>query len=131
MGELEALDAIARLSLLAHNVEDRVDVLCALSVVALCPVVVRACLAEDEVVRAEDLTVRASTDGVHGAGLEIHEHGAGHVAASRGLVVVHVNALELEIRVTVVGAGGINTCGDSDTTQNSCARVTVSTRVHT
>jgi hypothetical protein len=31
----------------------------------------------------------------------------------------------------VVGAGGINTWGDKRTTQNSCARVPVSTRVHT
>ena len=41
---------------------------------------------------------------VHGAGLQIHEDGAGHVAAASGLVVVNVDALQLEVRVTVVGA---------------------------
>ena len=102
--ELEALEAVAGLGLLAHDVEDRVDELGALRVVALGPVVARARLAEDEVVRAEELAEGARADGVHGAGLEVHEDGARHVAAARRLVVVDVDALELEVRVAVVRA---------------------------
>ena len=102
--ELEALEAVAGLGLLAHDVEDRVDELGALGVVALGPVVARARLAEDEVVRAEDLAEGARADRVHGARLEVHEDGARHVAAARRLVVVHVDALELEVRVAVVRA---------------------------
>ena len=102
--ELEALEAIAGLGLLADDVEDRVDELGALGVVALGPVVARARLAEDEVVRAEELAEGARADRVHGAGLEVHEDGARHVAAARRLVVVHVDALELEVRVAVVRA---------------------------
>ena len=56
-----------RLGLLAHDVKDGVDELGALGVVALGPVVAGASLAEDEVVRAEDLAERAEPDGVHGA----------------------------------------------------------------
>ena len=41
-------------------------------------------------------------DGIHGAGLQIHEDGAGHVATAGGLVVVNVDALQLKVRVTVV-----------------------------
>ena len=52
---------------------------------------------------------RTGADRVHGAGLKIHEDGAGDVAAAGGLVVVHVDALELEVRVAVVGAGGVHT----------------------
>jgi hypothetical protein len=106
--ELEALEAVARLGLLAHDVEHRINKLRALGVVALGPVVARAGLAEDEVVGAEDLAVGASAHRVHGTGLEVHEHRAGHVASARGLIVVHVDALELEVGVAVVGAGGVH-----------------------
>ena len=95
---------VAGLGLLAHDVEHRVDELGAFRVVALGPVVARARLAEDEVVRAEELAEGARADGVHGAGLEVHEDGARHVAAARRLVVVDVDALELEVRVAVVRA---------------------------
>jgi hypothetical protein len=56
----EALEAVAALGLLADDVEDGVDELGALGVVALGPVVARARLAEDEVVRAEDLQNRGA-----------------------------------------------------------------------
>ena len=104
VGDLEALEAVAGLGLLADDVEDGVDELGALGVVALGPVVAGAGLAEDEVVGAEDLAEGAGADGVHGAGLEVHQDGAGDVAAAGGLVVVHVDALELQVDVAVVGA---------------------------
>ena len=50
MSELETLQAIAGLGLLPHHVQDGVDQLRALSVVALGPVVPCAGLTEDEVV---------------------------------------------------------------------------------
>ena len=71
---------------------------------ALGSVVTGAGLAEDEVIRAEDLAEGAGADGVHGPGLEVHEDGAGHVAAAGGLVEVDVDALQLEVGVAVVGA---------------------------
>ena len=106
--ELEALQAVARLGLLAHDVKDGVDELGALGVVALGPVVAGARLAEHEVIRAEDLAVRAGSHGVYGAGLEVHEDGPRHVAAAGRLVEVHVDPLQLEVGVAVVGAGGVN-----------------------
>jgi hypothetical protein len=77
--------------------------------VAFGPVVASAGLAENKVVGAEDLAVGARAHGVHGTGLEVHEHRAGHIASACGLIVVHVDALELEVGVAVVGAGGVNT----------------------
>merc|ERR1711959_698708 len=97
VGELEALEAIAGLGLLADDVKDGIDELGALSVVALGPVVTGSGLAEDKVVGAEELTEGAGADGVHGAGLQVHQDGTGHVAASGGLVVVHVDALQLKV----------------------------------
>ena len=77
MRHLEALEAVAGLGLLTDDIEDGVDELGALRVVALGPVVARARLAEHEVIRAEELPVRASADAVHGARLEVKKHGAG------------------------------------------------------
>merc|ERR1711998_56556 len=109
VAELEALEAVAGLGLLADNIEHGVDQLGTLSVVTLGPVVTGASLAEHKVVGAEELTEGAGADRVHGTGLEVHEDGAGHVAAAGGLVVVHVDALQLEVGVTVVGSGGVDT----------------------
>ena len=51
-------------------------------VVALGPVVARAGLSENKVVRSEDLSVRSGSDRVHGAGLQVDEDGPGHVLAA-------------------------------------------------
>ena len=93
MGELEALEAIAGLGLLADNVKDGVDQLGTLSVVTLGPVVTGARLAEDEVVWTEDLAEWTGADGVHGTGLQIDQDGTWDVFATGGLVIVDVDAL--------------------------------------
>lgn len=102
------MEAIAVLGLFTDDIEDGVDELSALSVVTFGPVVAGAGLAEDKVIGAEDLAVGAGADGVHGAGLEIHEDGAGDEAAAASLVVVDVDALELEVGVAMVAAGGVD-----------------------
>ena len=85
VGQLEALEAVAVLALLAHDVEDRVDELGALGVVALGPVISGARLAENEVVRPEELAVGAGTHRVHRARLEVQQNCTGHIfAAARG-----------------------------------------------
>merc|ERR1719486_930484 len=108
VGDLETLEAVAAFGFLADNVEDGVDELSTFGVVTLGPVVTGTGLTEDEVVGTEELTEGASADGVHGSGLEIHKDGAGNVTATGGFVVVDVDALELEVRVTVVGTGRVN-----------------------
>jgi hypothetical protein len=109
VSKLEALKTVARLGLLADDIQDGVDKLGTFSVVALGPVVTGTRLSEDEVVGAEDLAKRTSADGVHGSRLEIHQDGAGHVTATGRLVEVDVDALELEVGVALVGTGGVNT----------------------
>ena len=108
VGDLETLKAVAGLGLLAHDVEHGVDELSTFGVVTLGPVVAGTRLSEDEVVGAEELAERSGADRVHGTGLEVHEDGAGDIASASGLVVVHIDALELEVGVTVVGTGGVN-----------------------
>jgi hypothetical protein len=109
VGDLETLEAIATFSFFTDNVEDGVDELSTFGVVTLGPVVTGTGLTEDEVVGSEELTEGTSTDGVHGAGFEIHKDGAGNVTATSSFVVVDVDTLELEVGVTVVGTGGVNT----------------------
>ncbi|EPY39693.1 hypothetical protein AGDE_04235 [Angomonas deanei] len=108
VGQLEALEAVAALGLLAADVEDGVDELGTFGVVALGPVVTGTGLSKDEVVGAEELAIGTGADGVHRAGLEVDQDRAGHVAAASGLVKVHVDALQLKIGVTLVGTSGIN-----------------------
>jgi hypothetical protein len=108
VSDLKALKAIAGFGFLTDYVEDGVDKFSTFSVVALGPVVTGTGLAEDEVVGAEELTEGAGANRVHGTRLEVHEDGAGDIAAACSFVVVHVDALELEVRVAVVGTGGIH-----------------------
>merc|ERR1719243_22281 len=107
-GDLETLEAITTFSFLSDDIEDGVDKLGTLGVVTLGPVVTGTGLTENEVVWSEELTEWTSTDGVHGAWLEIHKDGSWDVTATSSFVVVHVDALELEVGVTVVGTGGVN-----------------------
>jgi hypothetical protein len=77
--------------------------------VTLGPVITGASLAEDKVVWAEKLTEWSSTDRVHGTWLKVHKDGTWYVATAGGLVVVDVDALQLKVGVTMVGAGWVNT----------------------
>ena len=72
------------------------------------PVVSSAGLAKHEVVGSEDLTEGAGPDGVHGAGLQVHQDSPGHVLPAAGLVVVHIDPLQLEVGLPGVGAGGVD-----------------------
>ena len=51
------------------------------------PVVTRPGLAEDEVIRTEELTERPGANRVHGTRLQIHQDRTRHVAAAGGLVL--------------------------------------------
>ena len=71
---------------------------------SLGPVVSGSRLSEDEVVGSEDLSEGSRSDRVHGSGLQVDEDGAGNVLPASRLVVIHVDALELEIAVAMVSA---------------------------
>jgi len=108
VGDLEALEAVASFSLLSDDIHDRVNEFGAFGVVTLGPVVSGSGLAEDEVIRSEELSEWSGSDGVHGTWLEIHEDGTWDISSSGGFIEVDIDSLELEIRVTVIGTGGVN-----------------------
>ena len=87
---------VAALGFLADDIKDGVNELSTLGVVTLGPIVTSTGLTKDEVV---------GTSNTH---LQIHQNSSGNIAATSGLVVVHIDAFKLEVRVTVVGTGGVN-----------------------
>ena len=109
VGDLETLEAIATFGFFTDDIEDGVDEFGTFGVMSLGPVVTGTSLSEDEVVGSEELTEGSGTDGVHGTGLEIHEDGSGNVTSTGGFVEIDVDSLELEVGVTVVRTGGVNT----------------------
>jgi hypothetical protein len=109
VGNLETLEAIATFSFLSDDIENGIDEFSTFSVMTLGPVVTGTSLTEDEVVWSEELTEWTGTDGVHGAWLKIHKDGSWDIATTGGFVEVDVDSLELEVRVTVVGTGGVDT----------------------
>ena len=67
---------------MSHLVKGDLDLLLADGVVAAGVVVGGVLLAGDELLGVEHLSVDASPDLVNDGGLQVHEHGPGHVLAS-------------------------------------------------
>ena len=109
MGDLETLEAIASFGFLSDDIKDGVDELGTLGVMTLGPVVTGTGLSEDEVIWSEELSEWSGSDGVHGSWLKIHKDGSWDVSSTGGFVIVDVDSLELEIGITVVGTGRVNT----------------------
>merc|ERR1712001_105481 len=75
---------------------------------SLGPVVSRPRLPKHKVVWSENLTKGSGADGVHRSWFQIDEDCPWHIFATTCLVVVDVDPLQLQIGVTMVGAGGVN-----------------------
>jgi len=104
VGDLETLEAVASLSLTTDNIQNLVYEFGSFRVMTLGPVVTSTRLPENEVVGTEELTERTSTDGIHGTGLQVDEHGAGHVLVASRLIEIDVHTLELKVAGTIVTA---------------------------
>merc|ERR1719199_1349749 len=109
VSNLETLEAIATFSFFSNDIEDGVDKFGTLGVVTFSPVVTGTGLSEDEVVWSEELSEWSSSDRVHGSWFEIHEDGSWNVSTTGSFVIVNVDSLELEIGITVVSTGWVNT----------------------
>jgi len=109
VGDLETLKTITSFSFLSDNVEDGVDEFSTFGVVTLGPVVTSTSLSEDKVVRSEELTEWAGSDRVHRSWFEIHEDSSWDESTTSSLVIVDVDSLKLEVGVTVVGTGWVDT----------------------
>ena len=108
VGDLESLETVATFGFLSHDIEDGVNEFGTFSVVTLGPVVTGTSLSEHEVVGAEELTERSSTDGVHGSGFEVHKDGSGDITATSSFVVVNIDSFQLEVRISVIGTSRVD-----------------------
>ena len=75
---------------------------------AFCPIVSSTRLAKDKIVRSEDLSIGTAADAVHGSRLKINEHSPGNILSARGLVVVDLDPLELQVGGALVIAGAVD-----------------------
>lgn len=105
--DLESLETIASLCFSSDDVEDRVDELGALCVVAFCPVITCTRLTENKVVYnlsalsqgigdmltwPEEVAERSGTHSVHGTRLEIYQDGTRHVLSGSSLKKVNCHS---------------------------------------
>jgi len=109
VGDLETLETITTFSFFSDNVEDGVDEFSTFSVMTFGPVVTSSSLSENEVIGSEELTEWSSSDGVHCSWFEIHKDGSWDESTSSSFVIVDVDSLKLEVRVTVIGTGWVDT----------------------
>jgi len=72
------------------------------------PVITGSGLSENKVIGTEELSERSGSHGIHRTGLKIHKDSSGNVTSSSGLVVVHVDSLQLKVGVSVVGSRGVD-----------------------
>ncbi len=108
MGDLEPLEAVASFGFFSDDVEDGIDEFGSLGVMSLGPVVSGSGLSENEVIGSEELSKRSGSHGVHGSGFQVHKDGSGNISSSSGFVEVHVDSFQLEVRISVIGSGRVN-----------------------
>jgi hypothetical protein len=101
------LQAVTIFGFFSNNIEDRIDEFSAFSVVTFSPVVSSTRLAENEVVRSEDLTIGTRSDAVHGSRLQIHEDSTRNKPTATSFIVIHIDSFKLERGVALVTAGGV------------------------
>jgi len=109
VGDLETLETIATFGFFPDNVEDGVDEFSTFGVMTFGPIVTSTSLSEDKVVGSEELTERSSSDRVHRSWFEIHEDSSWDESTTGSFVIVDVDSLKLEVRVTVIGTGWVDT----------------------
>ncbi|KAF4532310.1 hypothetical protein B566_EDAN010811 [Ephemera danica] len=88
-------------------------------------------LAKHEVVRSENLSKWTRSHGVHGARLQVHKNGTWHIFTTRSLVVVYIDALQLEVTVTVNQDNDLNHILGSTFYQEDVAPVVLGVQQYT
>merc|ERR1719347_1719276 len=109
MSQLESLQQVASLGLLPNHIQDTVHEFSSLGVVPLGPVVTSSGLTKHEVVWSEQLTVRAGPDTVHSPWLQVNQDSPWDILSTPCLIVVNINSLQLEIRLSLIRPSGIDT----------------------
>ncbi len=108
VGHLEALQTIGGFRLFANYIQNRINQLGSFGVMSFRPIVAGSRVAENVIVRPENLSIRTGPDRVHRTRFQIDENSPGHVHASAGLVVVDIDAFELKIGGAFIVSIGVD-----------------------
>mmetsp|Transcript_22775 Transcript_22775/g.42333 ORF Transcript_22775/g.42333 Transcript_22775/m.42333 type:complete len:467 (+) Transcript_22775:286-1686(+) len=108
VGDLETLENITTLTLLAYTLHDGIYEFCSFGVVTLGPVISSSTLSKDKVVGTEKRSVRSSADRIHGSWFQIGQDGTWDISSFLALVEVHIDASQLKFVVANVFASGVN-----------------------
>jgi len=101
MAHLETLGAIATFSLLPNGIEHEFDELDAFRVITLIPIIPGSRLAKHNVTRPKQLHNGSGTHAVHHVQVGVHQDDARDVVTNICLIIIHMNALKLEIGVAL------------------------------
>jgi hypothetical protein len=101
VGDLETLETVRALGFATDDVEDLVNKLGTLGIVALGPVVAGTRLAGYKIVGTKELTKGAGTDSVYGTRLQIDEDSTRDILVARGLRWCKLSTCASDMRVWV------------------------------
>ena len=87
VGDLETLEAITRFGFLSDDIENGVSQFSTFGVVTFSTMVTSSRLTENKVIRAEELTIRTSTDGFHRSWFRIQQNSTRDLASSGGFSI--------------------------------------------
>ncbi|MFS7945413.1 hypothetical protein Hanom_Chr06g00524001 [Helianthus anomalus] len=73
------------------------------------PIITGTGLPKHNVIRPEDLAIRSGSEIVQRSWLQIHKHGAWNKPSVASLIVIHINPLELQLRISDVLSSHIDT----------------------
>ena len=108
VGDLESLKAVASFGFFSDDIQNWVDQFSSFGVMSFGPVISGSGLSENEVVWSEELSEWSSSDWVHGSWFQVHKDGSWDITATSGFVVIDVNSFQLEVRISVICSGWVN-----------------------
>ena len=82
-----------------------------------------ACLFKHKILWTDKLPKKVSPHAVHSAGLEIHEDCAGHITSTGSLVIMHIDALQPQVGITMICSGGVDAVLVKDQHSEFCSNL--------
>jgi hypothetical protein len=109
MGDLKTLKTITAFCFFSDNVKYWISKLSSFCVMSFGPVITCTWLTKDEIIGSKKLTERTGTNWVHSPWFKVHQDCSWDISASCCLIEVNIYSFKLEIRVSMISTGRINT----------------------
>lgn len=102
------LKTIASFGFLSNYIQYRINQFGTFGIMAFGPIVAGSRLAKYKIIRSIQLTVKTRSHRVHCAGLQIDQYRTWYIFATTRLIVIHVDAFQLQFGIAIIGAGCID-----------------------